>query len=77
MMYLLSTIHSWVAAMGASVSVLYTYALSVFLLICFGTVFLVHQLIHLILGCIVPTCQYNLEVSIYSAFSTTFSFVST
>jgi hypothetical protein len=73
----LAHIHSWVAAMGASVSVSYTYVLSVFLLICFDTVFLVHQLIHLSLGCIVLACKYNLEVSIYSAFSTIFSFIST
>ena len=43
-------IHSWMAAMGASVSVCYRSILFVFFLICFGPVLLVHQIIHLGLG---------------------------
>ena len=68
-------IHSWVAAMGPSVSVCYRSILFVLFLICFGLVLLVHQLTHLSLSYTTPAGQYNLEVSIYCALCTTFTFI--
>ena len=68
-------IYSWVAAMGPSVSVCYRSILFVFFLICFGLVLLVHQLTHLSLSYTTPAGQYNLEVSIYCALCTTFTFI--
>ena len=57
-------IHGWVAAIGASISVCYRSIFFVFFLICFSPILLVHQIIHLGLGYIAPTGQYNFEVSI-------------
>jgi len=67
-------IHSRVPAMGTAVPFCNRSILSVFVLICFAPVLLVHYLIHLGLGNIVHAAQYSLEVSIYCAFSATFSF---